>query len=152
MPHIYVSKSGQHWFRLWFVAYSPPIHYLNYRWFNVAHTLKFQSKFRTCLSRKCIWKYRARNGGYFVYVELTACIVSLVTLSQACLLPSHTARNYHPRFIPGIRRLVRHPEALLGVVNIDKTVYTERFNLLSLVLALNIHQIRFGAYCWDYIW
>ena len=29
VPHICVSKSGQHWFRQWLVVYSAPSHYLN---------------------------------------------------------------------------------------------------------------------------
>ena len=29
MPHICVSELGQHWFRLWLVAWSAPSHYLN---------------------------------------------------------------------------------------------------------------------------
>ena len=30
VPHICVSDLGQHWFRWWLVAYSPPSHYLNH--------------------------------------------------------------------------------------------------------------------------
>ena len=32
LPHVYVSESGQHWFRQWLVAYSAPSHYLNQCW------------------------------------------------------------------------------------------------------------------------
>ena len=32
VPHICVSKSDQHWFRQWLVAYSAPSHYLNQCW------------------------------------------------------------------------------------------------------------------------
>ena len=39
VPHICVSKSGQHWFRSWLVAYSAPNHYLNQCWVIVNWTL-----------------------------------------------------------------------------------------------------------------
>ena len=29
--------------------------------------MKFQSKYKTFHSRKCIWRYRLRNGGHFVH-------------------------------------------------------------------------------------
>ena len=47
MPHICVSKSAQHWFRYWLVAYSAPSHYLNQCWVIVNCTLrnKFQWNF-----------------------------------------------------------------------------------------------------------
>ena len=32
MPQLCVSELGQHWFRLWLVAYSAPSHYLNQCW------------------------------------------------------------------------------------------------------------------------
>ena len=40
MPHICVSEQGQHWFRLWLVAYSAPSHYLNQCWIIVNWTLR----------------------------------------------------------------------------------------------------------------
>ena len=50
MPHICVSRSGEHWFRYWLVAYSAPSHYQNqcYQcWFTANWTLrnKFQWNF-----------------------------------------------------------------------------------------------------------
>ena len=39
VPQICVSKSGQHWFRSWLVAYSAPNHYLNQCWVIVNWTL-----------------------------------------------------------------------------------------------------------------
>ena len=40
VPHICISESGQHWFRLWLVAYSVPSHYLNQCWIIVNWTLR----------------------------------------------------------------------------------------------------------------
>ena len=40
VPHICISESGQHWFRLWLVAYSAPSHYLNQCWLIVNWTLR----------------------------------------------------------------------------------------------------------------
>ena len=40
VPHIYVSESGQHWFRQWLVAYSAPSQYLNKWRFIVNWTLR----------------------------------------------------------------------------------------------------------------
>ena len=40
VPHICISKSGQHWFRHWLVAYSAPSHYLNQCWIIVNWTLR----------------------------------------------------------------------------------------------------------------
>ena len=44
VPHICVSKSGQHWFSYWRVACSAPSHYLNQCWHivNWTHWNKFQ--------------------------------------------------------------------------------------------------------------
>ena len=33
--------------------------------------MKFESKYKTFRSRKCIWKYRLRNGGHFVQREMS---------------------------------------------------------------------------------
>ena len=74
--HIFMSESGQHWFRWWLVAYSSPSHYLNDHWviinripgnklqWNFNHNTKF-------LSQKCIWKYCLLNGGHFVPGEMS---------------------------------------------------------------------------------
>ena len=40
VPHIYVSESGQHWFRFWPVTYSVPSHYLNQYSDNVNWSLR----------------------------------------------------------------------------------------------------------------
>ena len=40
MPHIFVSKSGQHWFRWWLVAYLAPSHYLKQSWVIVKWTIR----------------------------------------------------------------------------------------------------------------
>ena len=47
VPHTYVIESGQHWFRYWLVAYSPPSRYLNQCWIivNWAHRNKLQWNF-----------------------------------------------------------------------------------------------------------
>ena len=47
VPHICVTESGQHWFKLWLIAYSGPNHYLNQCWIIVNLTLsnKLQRNF-----------------------------------------------------------------------------------------------------------
>ena len=40
VPHLYIGKSGQHWFIQWLVAYSVPSHYLNQCWFIVNWVLR----------------------------------------------------------------------------------------------------------------
>ena len=40
VSRIWVSESGQHWFRKWLVAYSAPRHYLNQCWVIVNWTLR----------------------------------------------------------------------------------------------------------------
>ena len=76
VPHICVSELGQRWFRYWLVAYSALSHYLNQFWVVVNGALeqssvKFWSKYKTFHIRKCIWKYRLRNGGHFVQGEMS---------------------------------------------------------------------------------
>ena len=72
VPHTYIcaSESGQYWFRLWFGAYLVPRHYQSQCWVIVSWTLRnkmqWNLKYKTFHSRKCIWKYRRRNGVYFV--------------------------------------------------------------------------------------
>ena len=69
---ICVIKLGQHWFRQWFIVYSAPSHYLNQYWVNINWNLNnklqwnFSQNTKKKSSRKCIWKYRLRNGGHFV--------------------------------------------------------------------------------------
>ena len=43
--------------------------------------MKFQSKYKTFHSRKCIWKYRLRNGGHFVQA------INLVPISMVYIIP-----------------------------------------------------------------
>ena len=40
VPNICICESGQFWFKLWFVAYSAPSHYLNQYWVIVNWTLR----------------------------------------------------------------------------------------------------------------
>ena len=40
VPHLWLSESGQHWLKKWFVAYSAPTHYLNQCWVVVNGTLR----------------------------------------------------------------------------------------------------------------
>ena len=49
VTHIWVSESGQHWFRQWLVAYSAPSHYLNQCWFIVNWT--FTNKLYWCFNQ-----------------------------------------------------------------------------------------------------
>ena len=100
MPHICVSESGQPWFRLWFVAYSVPSHYLNQCWVIVNWT--FRNKLHWNFyqntifhSRKCIWTYRLRNGGHFVQgIWVNAMLVELAytfALQYTVCWPATTA-------------------------------------------------------------
>ena len=71
VPHICVSKPGQHYFRQWLIAYSAPSHYLNQCWIIVILALKNKLQWnfnqnKTFHSEKCIWTYRLRNGVHFV--------------------------------------------------------------------------------------
>ena len=72
MLHIGVGESDQYWFRQWLVSHMAPSHYLNQCWVILNWTLinkhqwLFLSKYKTLHSRKCIWKYRLRNGEHFV--------------------------------------------------------------------------------------
>ena len=83
VPHICVSESGQHWFRLWLVAYSAPSHYLNQCCIIVSWIFrnKLQWNFNQNTffhSQKCIWKYRLKNGSHFVAVyELNKFVVEV---------------------------------------------------------------------------
>ena len=44
IPHTCVRESGQHWFRLWLVAYPPLSHYVNQRLFIVNWTIRNKQK------------------------------------------------------------------------------------------------------------
>ena len=69
VPHICFNESDQHWFRYWLVAYSAPNHYPTLGYFQwdplEQMSVKFQSKYKTYHSRKCVWKCLG-NGGHFV--------------------------------------------------------------------------------------
>ena len=58
VPHIYVSVSGQHWFRYWLVAYSAPSHCLNQCSVVVNLTLR----------NKIQWHFN-QNTKFFIHVN-----------------------------------------------------------------------------------
>ena len=70
--YICVDESGEHWFRLWLVAYSAPSHYLNQCWVIVNWALrnrlqwKFNQNTKFFIHENCIWIHRLWNGGHFV--------------------------------------------------------------------------------------
>ena len=70
------GELGQRWFRKWLVVFSTQNHYLNLCWINVNFNLrnKLQGNFNQDIkifhSRKCIWKYRLRNGSHFVQGQI----------------------------------------------------------------------------------
>ena len=58
-------------------GFSAPSHYLNQSWVIVNWTLrikpvKFQSKYKTFHSWKCIWNYRLPIGGHYVQGEMSS--------------------------------------------------------------------------------
>ena len=55
VPHICISESGQHWFRLWLVAYSTHIHYLNQCWIIIKWTLR----------NKLLWNFN-KNSSFLI--------------------------------------------------------------------------------------
>ena len=64
VPHICVSKSGQHWFRQWPVAYSAPSHYVKQCWDIVKLTLRNKLK----------WNFN-QNTKLFIHENASECIV-----------------------------------------------------------------------------
>ena len=72
VPHIYVSESGEYWFRKWLVAYSAPGHYLNQCWVILNWTLENKLQWNCNKDTKLFVhenvyeNYRLRNGGHLV--------------------------------------------------------------------------------------
>ena len=59
--HIYISESGQHWYRQWFVAYLSPSHYLNQCWVIANWTLR----------NKLQWNFN-QNTQHFIHKTSSA--------------------------------------------------------------------------------
>ena len=88
LPHICVSESSQHWFRLWLVAFSAPSHYLNKCWDIVNYTIR----------NKRQWNFN-HNTKLFIHGHASEIIVS----DPQIFLPHHAIRaTFCPYNVEGI--------------------------------------------------
>ena len=73
VSHICVSESSQHCFGWWLVAYSAPDHCSGQCWVIVNWKMlqwNFNLNANLFHQRKCIWRYRLRDGGFFAQEEM----------------------------------------------------------------------------------
>ena len=96
VPHICVGGSRQHWLSpvrrqviIWINAWG----IVNWNLRN--NSVKFKSRYKTFHSRKCIWKYRLRNGDHFVHGRWVKSLASVGCSSDfKSVLSRHMLRMF----------------------------------------------------------
>ena len=131
VTHIWVSESGQHWFRQWLVAYSAPSHYLNQCWFIVNWT--FTNKLYWCFNQNTKL-YIHKNASQNIVCEKAAILsrgkwVNSFSTASAVLnqiiikSPQYTGGDFMflYRFVRRRRRrLRRRPQILVHAITFEQ--------------------------------